>query len=99
MGGAPQTAGPGGALQAQDVPVEMQQESLDPDEARRQELMQDEAFSKLVKLYKMRIPLLNLRNQMRAGGVYDPDDILLFASKSDIKALKALKDYTGDKYD
>lgn len=60
--------------------------------------MQDEAFSKLVKLYKMRIPLLNLRNQMRAGGIYDPDDILLFASKPDIAALKKIGDYKGDKY-
>jgi hypothetical protein len=60
--------------------------------------MQDPMFAKYVKLYKMKVPLLNIRIQMRAAGVYDPDDILLFAQKSDIENLKRLGDYKGDQY-
>lgn len=60
--------------------------------------MEDPNFAKLVKGYKMKIPLLQLRNNMRAQGIYDPDDILLFASESDIANLKKIGDYKGDKY-
>ena len=35
---------------------------------------------------------------MRAAGIYDPDDILMFATASDIAALKKVGDYKGDKY-
>lgn len=72
-------------------------EQLDPDEARRQELLEDPEFAKFVKLYKMKIPLLSIRNQLR-GSKHDPDDILLFANKGDIMALKKIGDYKGDKY-
>ena len=62
-------------------------EQLDPAEAKRQELLQDPGFAKYVKLYKMKIPLVSIRNQIRSTE-YDPDDILLFAGPSDIAMLK-----------
>ena len=71
---------------------------LSPDDLKREKLMQDEDFSKSVRAYKVKVPLLQIRNSMRAQGKYDPDDILLFASKSDIAALKKLGDYKGNKY-
>ena len=45
----------------------------------------------------MRIPLLEIRKQMRTKNL-DPDDILMFAEKNDIAALKKLGDYTSSKY-
>lgn len=71
---------------------------LDPIEARKEELMADPGFSKFVRIYKNKVPLLAIRNQMRAAGIYDPDDILMFALPSDIANLKKLGDYKGDKY-
>lgn len=35
---------------------------------------------------------------MKAAGIYDPDDILMFATPSDIANLKKIGDYKGDKY-
>ena len=61
-------------------------------------MMSDPVFAKFVKLLKMKVPLLSLRNQIRAAGAYDPDDILYFASKGEINALKANGDYKGDKF-
>ena len=52
-------APPPGTQAAQDVPV---QEELDPDEKRRQELMDDAGFARFVKLYKMKVPLLSILN-------------------------------------
>jgi len=57
-----------------------QPEELDPAEAKKEELMQDPQFAKYVKLYKMKVPLLNIRIQIRAAGIFDPDDILMFAN-------------------
>ena len=82
-----------GAGDGQDVAAP---EELDPIEAKKEELLADPAFAKFVKLYKMKVPLLNIRLQMRAGGVFDPDDILIFASKGDINQLKKIGEYTGD---
>ena len=78
---------------AQDVAAP---EELDPVEAKKEELLADPAFAKFVKLYKMKVPLLNIRLQMKAGGIFDPDDILIFASKGDISNLKKIGEYTGD---
>lgn len=60
--------------------------------------MADPGFAKYVRIYKNKVPLLAIRNQMRAAAVYDPDDILMFAQPSDISNLKKLGDYKGDKY-
>ena len=55
-------------------------------------------FAKYVKVYKMKVPLVAIRNQMRAGGKFNPDDILLFASGADIHQLKACGDYKGSEF-
>ena len=60
--------------------------------------MADPQFATYVKLYKMKVPLLNIRIKMRAAGVYDPDDILYFATKGDITTLKKSGDYKGDEF-
>ena len=69
----------------QDMPVE---EELDPEEKRRQELLEDPGFAKFVKLYKMKVPILSIINQVRAVGTYREEDILLFVSEGDIKRLQ-----------
>lgn len=46
----------------------------------------------------MKVPLLSIRNQIGAAGVYDKDDILMFATKKAIEELKKNGDYKGDKY-
>ena len=39
--------------------------------------MNDPEFAKFVKLFKMKVPLLNIRLQMKASGKHNPDDIFL----------------------
>ena len=53
----------------------------DPDERRKMELDEDEESARFKRLLKVKVPLLGIRNTIRAEGVYHPDDILLFASK------------------
>ncbi len=48
---------------------------------KKDELTSDPEFSKFIKLYKMKVPLLNIRIKIRSLGEFNPDDILLFASK------------------
>jgi len=48
-----------------------------------------------VKGYKMRVPLLQLRQKIKASGEYDPDDILMWAKNSEIEYLKTVGDYKG----
>ena len=64
-------------------------EALSPFEAKKAELENDPGFSKFVKLYKMKVPIQSLRNQIGAVGLYDPDDILYFATVSVINGMKA----------
>ena len=73
-------------------------EALSPFEAKKAELEADPGFAKFIKLYKMKVPMQSLRNQIGAVGIYDPDDILCFATVSAINAMKARKEYTGTKY-
>ena len=65
---------------------------------KKDELTSDPEFSKFIKLYKMKVPLLNIRIKIRSLGEFNPDDILLFESKKDIANLKKLGDYTGTEY-
>ena len=53
---------------------------LSAKEKRKEELEADPAFSKFLKLLKMKVPMQNLFLQVKAGGVYSQDDLLLFAS-------------------
>ena len=73
-------------------------EELDPDEARRQELLAKPDFARFVKLMKMKVPLLSILNQTRAAGVYTDDDVCLFATKMDITKLKGQNEYKGTKF-
>jgi uncharacterized membrane protein len=50
------------------------------------ELEQDEAFMKLVKIYKMTKTLANIKIKMKADGIYEPKWIDLFAEDKDVKA-------------
>ena len=93
---APQSKGPpAGYVTQQDVNPP---EELDPDEARRQELLGKPDFARFVKLMKMKVPLLSILNQTRAAGVYGDDDVLLFATKMDITKLKGQGEYKGTKF-
>jgi hypothetical protein len=55
-------------------------------------------FAKYVKIYKMRVSLLAIRNQIRAEGKFNPDDMLPFADKDDIYELKKVGDYKGTQF-
>ena len=72
------------AAQVQDVQAE---EELDPEEQERQKLLENPAFAKLVKLYKMKVPMKNILLQLAATG-FSQDDIMLFATEGEIKRLK-----------
>ena len=72
--------------------------NLNPIDARKEELMGDPDFAKFVKAYKVKVPLLQLRNQIRSTGKYDADDILMWATVGEIENLKKIGDYKGNKY-
>ena len=55
-------------------------------------------FARLVKLMKMKVPLLSILNQTRAAGVYSDDDVCLFATKGEITKLKSMGEYKGTKF-
>ena len=60
--------------------------------------MEDPEFARFVRAYKVKVPLLQLRNQIKSTGKYDPDDILMFATKTEIQTLKKIGDYKGSWY-
>ena len=83
------------AAQVQDVP---QEQNLDPIEAEKEKLLEDPVFAKFIKLYKMRVPMRNLLMQIKAGGQYSQDDIMLFATPGEVKKLKEDGIYTGTRF-
>jgi|LauGreDrversion4_2_1035121.scaffolds.fasta_scaffold3503707_1 hypothetical protein len=56
------------------------------EEKKKMELEQDEAFMKLVKIYKMTKTLANIKIKMKMDGIYEPKWIDLFAEDKDVKA-------------
>jgi hypothetical protein len=70
----------------------------DPDELRKMELEQDPDFARFIRLLKVKIPLLSIRQSIEGEGVYHVDDILLFASKSAISQLVKTGTVIPDKY-
>lgn len=80
------------------MPAEIPVAPVDPDEARREELMSKPDFAKLIKLMKMKVPLQSILNQTRAVGEYSDDDVLLFATSADIDKLKKAGGYSGTKF-
>ncbi len=59
---------------------------LTEEEKKKMELEQDEAFMKLVKIYKMTKSLANIKIKMKAEGIYEPKLLDLFAEERDVKA-------------
>ena len=47
---------------------------------RKEELEGNPDFKKILKALKMGIPILQIRQNMRMQGKFDPDDIVLFCS-------------------
>jgi hypothetical protein len=60
--------------------------------------MEDPVFAKFIKLYKMKVPMHSLLNQVIAQGAYSQDDLMLFASPGEIKKLKDIGVYTGTRF-
>jgi len=71
---------------------------LDPVEAKKEELRNDPAFARFLKALKLGVPPQSIRMQIRAQGVFDPDDFLMFMDTGQIMSLKKIGDYKGDKY-
>lgn len=95
---APAAGGAAGTA-AGAAPVEAAPEpELDPVEAKKEELKNDPAFARFLKALKLGVPPQSIRMQIRAQGVFDPDDFLMFMDTGQIMALKKIGDYKGDKY-
>ena len=78
----PQENGAGG-----DAPAEEEEEVDDgftPEQRRKNALEQDAGFKKYLMMYRMKIPLVNIRNKIIAEGTFTKDDIDLFADQQEI---------------
>lgn len=51
-----------------------------PEQRRKNALEIDGEFKKYLMMYRMKIPLVNIRNKIAADGVYTKEDIDLFAT-------------------
>lgn len=76
----------GGAMVAQPI-------AMDPEQAKKEELESNPEFKKVLKALKMGIPAMQIRNNMRIAGKFDPDDLILFCSSDQIMMLKKNGDY------
>ena len=56
-----------------------------PEERRKNVLEEDQDFIKYVKMYRMKIPLHNIRGKVRDDPKYEQSDIDLFASEEERK--------------
>lgn len=57
------------------VPAEGEQpidDSKTEEERKKEELQNNEDFGKYLKMYKFKIPLINIKQKMREDGVFDP---------------------------
>lgn len=71
---------------------------MDPEQQKKDELENNPDFKKILKALKMGVPVLQVRNNIRMQGKFDPDDLLMFCSSDQIMTLKKLGDYKGTKY-
>ena len=55
-----------------------------PEQRRKNTLEQDGVFKKYLMMYRMKIPLVNIRNKIAGEGTYTKEDIDLFATQADI---------------
>ena len=53
---------------------------VDPEQAKKEQLENNPDFKKILKVLKMGVPILQVRNNIRMQGKFDPDDILMFCS-------------------
>jgi len=60
---------------------------LDPIEAEKEELLKNPAFARLIKLYKMKVPMKNILLQLAATG-FSQDQLMIFAGENEIANLK-----------
>ena len=60
----PQEGGGGGGA------AEEQDDGFTPEERRKMQLEQDPGFKKFSMMLRMKVPLFQIRQQIRAGGVY-----------------------------
>lgn len=72
-------------------------EALDPIEAEKEKLMENPAFARLIKLYKMKVPMKNILLQLAATG-FSQDDLMIFAGPNEIANLKKQGIYTGTRF-
>lgn len=56
-----------------------------PEQRRKIELEDDPGFKKYKVLYRNKIPLIRIRDRIKADGLYKPEDIDLFATPEEIK--------------
>lgn len=63
---------------------------MNPTDKRKAELEKDPDFAKVVKSLKMKAPLQQIIQKVKAEGRFQVDDILLFASEGEIAKVKKL---------
>lgn len=66
------------------------EENMNPTDKRKAELEKDPDFAKVVKSLKMKAPLQQIIQKVKAEGRFQVDDILLFASEGEIAKVKKL---------
>jgi hypothetical protein len=73
-------------IPGQEMQAPMMMPEMTEEERKKMELESDEAFMKLVKIYKMTKSLANIKMKMKAEGIYEPKWMDLFAEPMDIRA-------------
>lgn len=87
-----ETGGGGAATEGQDAaPVEEIDDGFTPEQRRKNNLENDAGFKKYLMMYRMKIPLINIRNKIEAesDGTYAKGDIDLFAAQLEIEEADA----------
>ena len=77
---SPAASGGGGGGSSKPV-----NDGFTPEERRKNQLEEDPDFKKYLTMYKMKIPLINIRNKIQGDGTYTTKDIDMFANKEDIE--------------
>ena len=67
------------------APVEEIDDGFTPEQRRKNALENDASFKKYLMMYRMKIPLINIRNKIEVETTdYNASDIDLFATKDEI---------------
>ena len=73
--------------------------AIDPDEAKREELQENPDFKKILKVLKMGISIMQVRQNMTIQGKFDPDDIIPFCSSDQLMTLKKSGTFNEKEYE